>query len=325
MTEETNETQQAFEYQQPPATAEADVQVNKVEKSLVSSPEDVQVARERVAFEAYVKNQGLEIPKNFKDSNSWFDSLKSAQKEYTKARQEIADLKKTYEKTGAVNPNYAEPVSEGSNSQVDPEPQVEKIPEELRIPEIKKSEETVKPTSSVISEEDWSKWSMEVAVSSKLSDETVSEIKTKTGFTDRMIGDYVEGQRARSREAFGKAADVVGGKEKLSSLFVWAAKTMSAQQQAEINANLASPSWEIALLGLQAKYEKATVNTAKGKEMPANKKQVNVASTKQALQPYKTKREFYADRGNPRYGNDAKFRQAVEQRIMMTDITRLPN
>ena len=94
MTEETNETQQ-FEYQQPPAVAEADVQANKVEKSLVSSPEDVQVARERVAFEAYVKNQGLEIPKNFKDSNSWFDSLKNAQKEYTKARQEISDLKKT--------------------------------------------------------------------------------------------------------------------------------------------------------------------------------------------------------------------------------------
>jgi hypothetical protein len=324
MTEETNETQQ-FEYQQPPVVAEADNQVKKVEQSPVSSPEEVQVARERVAFETYVKNQGLEIPKNFKDSNAWFDSLKNAQKEYTKARQEIADLKKTYEKTGAVNQNYVDPASEVTNNQLDPEPQVETIPEELRIPEIQKKEEQIKSTPSVISEEDWSKWSMEVAVSNKLSDETVSEIKTKTGFTDRMITDYVEGQRARSREAFGKAADVVGSREKLSSIFTWAAKTMTPQQQAEINANLASPSWEIALLGLQAKYDKATVNTAKGKEMPANKKQVNVASTKQALQPYKTKREFYADRGNPRYGSDAKFRQAVEQRIMMTDITRLPN
>jgi hypothetical protein len=78
-------------------------------------------------------------------------------------------------------------------------------------------------------------------------------------------------------------------------------------------------------LGLQAKYEKATVGTAKGKEMPVSKNQVNVASTKQALTPYRTKREFYADRGNPRYNNDQKFRQAVEQRIMMSDITRLPN
>lgn len=326
MTEETNETQQ-FEYQQPVAPSEADIQIKQAEQSPVSSQEDMINARERKAFEVYVKNQGLEIPKNFKDSNAWFDSLKNAQKEYTKARQEIAELKKTYEQNGTDNPNYTEEVaSEETQVETVGEKQVN-IPEELRIPDLPKEEENIQkePTKSVISEEDWSRWSMEVAISNNLSEETFEEIKTKTGFSDRMITDYVEGQRARSREAFGKAAEVVGSKERLSSIFAWAAKTMTPQQQAEINATLASPGWEIALLGLQAKYDKATAGSAKGKEMPKNK-QVNVAATKAPITPYKTKREFYADRGNPRYNSDTKFRQAVEQRIVMTgDITRLPN
>lgn len=325
MTDETNETQQTFEYQQPEAPSTADVQIKQAEQSPTSSKEDMISARERKAFEIYVKNQGLEIPKNFKDTNAWFDSLKNAQKEYTKARQEIAELKKTYEKDGTNNPAYVEETASEEATPVVEEAKVN-IPEELRIPEIKKEEVVNKePVKQVITEEDWSKWSMEVALSNDLSKDTIEEIKEKTGFTDRIISDYVEGQRAKSREAFGKAAEVVGGKDRLANIFAWAAKTMTPQQQADINASLASPSWDVALLGLQVKYDKATANSAKGKEMPANKKQVNVSSTKQALQPYKTKREFYADRGNPRYNSDAKFRQAVEQRILMTDITRLPN
>jgi hypothetical protein len=322
MTDETNETQQ-FEYQQPPATSEADVQIKQAEQSPVSSQEDMVTARERKAFEIYIQNQGVEIPKNFKDAGAYFDSLKNAQKEYTKARQEIATLKKTYEKDGAVNPSYEE-TEVASEEPVVEQPKIN-IPEELRIPEIKKEEtKNPEPVKQVISEEDWSKWSMEVAITNDLSGETVNEIKEKTGFSDRMILDYVEGQKARSREAFGKAADIVGGKDKLSSIFAWAAKTMTPAQQADINVALASPSWEVALLGLQTKFDKETNKSAKVKEMPKNK-QVNVAATKVPLQPYKTKREFYADRGNPRYNSDPKFRQAVEQRIVMTDITRLPN
>lgn len=322
MTDETNETQQ-FEYQQPPATSEADVQIKQAEQSPVSSREDMINAKERKAFEVYIQKQGIEIPKNFKDAGAYFDSLKNAQKEYTKARQEIATLKKIYEQDGAVNPSYEE-TEVASEEPVVEQPKVN-IPEELRIPEIKKEEtKNPEPVKQVISEEDWSKWSMEVAITNDLSGETVNEIKEKTGFSDRMILDYVEGQKARSREAFGKAADIVGGKDKLSSIFAWAAKTMTPAQQADINVALASPSWEVALLGLQTKFDKETNKSAKVKEMPKNK-QVNVAATKVPLQPYKTKREFYADRGNPRYNSDLKFRQAVEQRIVMTDITRLPN
>lgn len=321
MIDETNETQE-FEYQQPTQPSEADVQIKQIEQSrLTATPEEINAVKERKAFETYVKNQGIQVPQNFKDAGAYFDSLKNAQKEYTKARQEIAQLKKTYEATGV-------PVNEQVKEEV-----VTEIPEETNtnsINELRIASEPQPETSSpniptsAISEEDWSKWSMEVAMSGTMSTETISEIKTRTGFSDRMISDYVEGQKARSREAFGKAAELVGSKEKLTSVFKWAAKTMTPQQQAEINATLASPSWEVALLGLEAKYNKATGNSAKGKELPKTKQPANVANVP-VLKPYKTKREFYADRSNPRYNSDTKYRQAVEQRIAMSDISRLPS
>ena len=320
MIDETNETQ-TFEYQQPVPTSEADIQVRQTKQSPTSTPDAMQVAREHQAFEAYVKNQGLEIPSNFKDTSAWFNSLKNAQGEYTKARQELSELKKTYGKTeGGANPAFI------------PEPTPEvvaitKVPEELRIPntppEAAKTE--VPATEPKFNDADWSKWSMEVAVSNDLSPETKAEIKTKTGFSDKMIGDYMEGQKARSREAFGKAAEIVGSKDKLHQIFSWAAKTMSVQEQAEINATLASPSWEVALLGLSTKYDRTSGTIAKNKEMTTNKTQLAGSQTEQGTAGYRTKREFYADRGNPRYNSEPKFRLAVEQRMLKTDFNRLQN
>lgn len=320
MIDETNETQ-TFEYQQPVPTSEADTQVRQTEQSPTSSPESIQVAREQQAFESYVKNQGVEIPSNFKDTTAWFNSLKNAQGEYTKARQEVADLKKTYGQTeGGTNPAFVAPPKEETAP-------ITKVPEELRIPntppEVAKTNEPI--SQPKFTDDDWSKWSMEVAVSNDLSPETKSEIKTKTGFSDKMIGDYMEGQKARSREAFGKAAEIVGSKDKLHSIFSWAAKTMTVQQQAEINATLASPSWEVALLGLATKFDRTSGAAAKSKEMPVNGQQVSSYQANTQLTDYKTKREFYADRGNPRYNSDPKFRLAVEQRMLKTDFNRLQN
>jgi len=323
MIDETNETQ-AFEYQQPEQPTEADIQIKQAEQSrTVTTAEEMNAVKERKAFEIYVKNQGLEVPKNFKDASSWFDSLKNAQKEYTKARQEIATLKKTYETSG-IPVNEQEVESQVTETEESIIPKID----ELRIPKpVEKplDQNTSVENKPIISEQDWSKWSMEVAVSGDLSPETIQEVKSKTGFTENMIIDYVQAQKAKSREAYRQAADLIGGNDKLSSVFAWAAKTMTPQQQAEINATLASPSWEVALLGLEAKYNKAVGNSAKVKEMSKVGTPVNRPASTTTLQPYKTKREFYADRSNSRYNSDPKFRQAVERRISMSDISRLPN
>lgn len=305
-------------------------QQTNAEQSPIQTEQDFVAQRERQAFDIYVKNQGIEIPKNFKDANAWFDSLKNAQKEYTKTRQELSELKKTYEKNGTTNPNYVEETENNSEEVVVEETKpVSKIPEELRIPDIsKQKEETKQPQeqSKTISEDDWSKWTMEVAISNDLSEETKLEIKAKTGFTDKMIGDYLEGQKARSREAYGKAAEVIGGKDRLATIFEWAGKNLTTQQQAEVNATLASPSWEVALLGLEAKYNKAMGQKPKAKEMSSStNKQIPNTNTKQPVQPYKSRREFYAERGSQKYMSDPNFRTYVEQRVLLSDITNLPN
>ena len=321
MIDETNETQ-TFEYQQPVPTSEADSQVQQTEQSPTSSPESIQVAREQQAFESYVKNQGVEIPSNFKDTTAWFNSLKNAQGEYTKARQEVADLKKTYGQTdGGTNPKFVEPSKETTQ----PVKEFSSNLDQLRIPETDILSDTIETNAAKFTDDDWSNWSMEVAITNNLSEETKSEIKTKTGFTEKMIGDYLEGQKARSREAFTAAADIVGSKEKLQQVFAWAAKTMTSDQQAEINATLASPSWEVALLGLATKYDRTNGDNAKSREMTPTRTQVAGSQTPQGIAGYKTKREFYADRGNQRYNSEPKFRSAVEQRMLKTDFNSLPN
>lgn len=66
MIDETNETQ-AFEYQQPEQPTEADIQIKQAEQSrTVTTAEEMNAVKERKAFEIYVKNQGLEVPKTLK-------------------------------------------------------------------------------------------------------------------------------------------------------------------------------------------------------------------------------------------------------------------
>ena len=67
MSEENNvETPQQEQSQQP-----------------IVNPEDANLAREKAAFETYVKDQGMQVPDNFQNTEAWFNSLKEAQGQYT--------------------------------------------------------------------------------------------------------------------------------------------------------------------------------------------------------------------------------------------------
>jgi len=305
-----------FEYQNTPETSAVDSAIQQSEQSLVASPDEVNAAKERKAFETYVQSNGIAVPENFKDIGSWFDSLRNAQKAYTQSRQEIADLKKKYNDT-TDNPQYKPtPTPE--------KPSVPPIKEELRIPDKAEApKEQSAPEVAPITKEDWDKWSIEVSVKGALSDETMNEIRQKTKLPDFAIQEYMQGQQAKLQLAFGKAAELIGGRERLAELFGWASQTMNPQEIKSLNAALATPSWDVALMGLSSKYEKSTGNSAKQKE-PTKGRQVPVGSTQQATAGYQTKREFYADRNNSRFNTDPKFRAAVESRMARTDFRSLP-
>lgn len=288
------------------------------EQSLTSSAEDAILAREKVAFDAYVRNQGMTVPENFKDAGAWFESLKNAQKEYTKSRQEVADLKKKYEQT----PSTANPVKQDAAPKAQEEIPV--VPEVLKIPE-KKVEETPKVEAPVAAtEDDWKQWTIEFATKNDLSPETLETIKKKTSLPDSVINEYMLGQKAKLEVAYTKAAELIGGKDELAKMFDWASKNLTQAEQDSINNNLASPAWDVALYGLQAKYAKATGTSKKAEPKPTARGQIPIASTQQGVVAYQTKREFMAERNNPMFNTDPKYRNYVEQRMLRTDFTKLP-
>jgi hypothetical protein len=286
------------------------------EQSLTSSAEDAILSREKAAFDAYVRNQGMAVPENFKDASAWFESLKNAQKEFTKSRQEVADLKKKYEQA----PSTANPVKQ---EVVPTKEEIPVVPEVLKIPE-KKAEETPKVEPQVATEDDWKQWTVEFATKNDLSPETLDTIKKKTNLPESIINEYMIGQKAKLEIAYSKAADLIGGKDQLAKMFDWASKNLSQAEQTSINQNLASPAWDIALYGLQAKYAKATGTSKAAEPKQTAKGQVSVASTQQGVVAYQTKREFMFERNNPKFNVDPKFREYVEQRMLRTDFTKLP-
>jgi len=310
-----------FEYQAIEATQSDPA---NAEQSNISTGGDAIAARERIAFAAYVKDQGNKIPSNFKDASAWFDSLKNAQKEYTQGQQEIASLKKKYEYPLLVgNPDYVAPVATpAAAAQVVPTEAI--IPQELRIPKApeKPAEAVVDPAT--VTQADWQKWTVEYATQGTLSEETKASIKTQTNLPDFVIDDFMTGQKAKLEVAYTKAAEVIGGRDHLTKLFTWASKNLSQTEQDSMNASLSSPTWEMALMGLNSKYTKMNPDLKANEPVgtPTNKKLSSTA----AQQPnigYRTKREFSSERNSQRFAVDPAYRKAVESRMMLTDFNKL--
>tara|TARA_R110001592_G_scaffold168283_2_gene404247 strand:+ start:4752 stop:5741 length:990 start_codon:yes stop_codon:yes gene_type:complete len=277
-----------------------------------------QQAHERAAFETYVQSQGQKIPENFKDAGSWFDSLKGAQAKYTQTQQEIADLKKQYDMSGTVNnPDYVEPTAVKPPEET-PKAPTEQLLDELKIPQPDTeavAEPEVAPPSRV-TEEDYNRWNIEVATSGTLSDESRTELKTKTGFTDAMLEDFMSAQKAKRQASFNEAATVVGSGEKLSRVLRWAANNFSGDQLTDLQRGLAGASSELTLRGIASAYDAA--NPAA--EPARNTATVNSSTAQpQQLPGYKSMAEFSMDKSNPRYARDAKFRSAVDMRAAYTD------
>ena len=280
-----------------------------VEQSAVSTPVD----REAKAFETHVTQNQIPVPDNFKSVGDWFNALKSAQKEYTKARQEISELKKQVPQ--------ATPVAQ----EQPPEAPAPVIPEELRIPDRPVEKPVSETQTEILTKDEWNKYSTEVAVNGTLSPESREAIKAKTKLPDYVIEDFLAGQKARLQQAYGSAAEVVGGKDQLARVFDWASKNLSVEDQKSVNAALSTPSWEVALLGLNAKYQASVSKKPTAQEpvkTPSTQK-VGATTATPTLSAYTSKAEFYKDRRDPRFASDPRFRQAVETRMAKTNFNSL--
>ena len=143
-------------------------------------PADQNAANERAAFKTYVESNGQQVPENFKDADAWFDSLKNAQAEYTKTRQEIAELKDQYAKTGEIG-ERSQPVQQEQQPA-----EVVQTREDLRI---EKPEEP--PQLSM--NDQWAAWQQELALSGDFSADTRGAIKSAMGVDDAVVDTFIAG------------------------------------------------------------------------------------------------------------------------------------
>jgi len=278
------------------------------EQSVAPTPVE---SHEASMFEKHVIANNVKVPDNFKSVGDWFNALKSAQGAYTQARQEISQLKKQLE------PPMEKPAEQ--------EAPVPKIPEELRIPDKPIPEKpTADAPKEALTKEEWSAFSTEFAVNGSLSETSLASIREKTKLPDFVISEFLEGQKARLQQAYDKAALSVGGKDQMARIFDWASKNLSEVELKNVNAALSTPSWEVALLGLQAKYSSAQPKKVTANEPPkGGNAKVGVGSSVINNGPYANKAEFYKDRSDPRFQIDNQFRNAVELRMSKTNFNNL--
>ena len=281
-----------------------------LEQSETRTPEQIQHDHEKQAFETHVNTSSEQVPENFSDAGAWFDSLKEAQKQYTQSRQEVAELKAQAE--AASQQPVVDRVQEETQ-------QIQDSMNQLRVqaPDPEPEPGTV-PAEAGVDDATYEMWAMEFAAQGKFSDDTRSEIKNKTGFTDRMLDDYVEGQNAKLRESYRKASNVVGGAEKMNAIFEWASKNLSPEEMQSVNIGLSSSTYEVTLRGLNSMYDTA-VKSEKAKEPAPNPNLKSVAASETGVQPYGTKREFTAERNDPKYGMEPAYRDMVQRRMAITD------
>jgi len=280
-----------------------------IESQPTPTAEQIQYEHEKEAFKTHMATSGEQVPENFKDAGAYFDSLKEAQKQYTQTRQELSELRNSMEQ------QPEQPI-------VTPEAEA-LITNELRIPAPEEKKEETKAETLGVDETTYEKWGYEFATQGDLSPETREEIKKTTGFTDRMVSDYIAGQKAKLREGFDKAATVVGGRDNLNKLFKWASNNLNKEQMENINLGLSSPTYEVTLRGLNEMY-KEQVTKEKQKEPAPNPNLTQVAASQTGILPFNSQVEFKEARSNPQFQFDPKYRDVVQKRMAITDWNTLP-
>lgn len=297
-------------------TPQAAPEATTTEQSQGMTPEQTQENNERQAFERHVNRNGEAVPENFKDAGAWFDSLKGAQAEYTKARQEVSELKKNFSEGNTENPNYVAPE--------EPEALVEEAPQldmdKLEIPEApSEPEETVAPNGKVIQPENWAEWGLEIDNNNgNISDDTRESIKAEFGVQDAIIDEIVAGRKAMMKQAVNEAANVVGSEKELNTLMDWASKNLPVDEREKINQGLRTPAWETVMLGLKTKYE-SSVPSQKAKEPTSMVEQAQpTANVSSPEEPFGSRDLMLSAMRDSRYTRDPKYRAAVEEKMRIT-------
>jgi len=279
--------------------------------------EDPVITGERAAFTRFVKETGEKIPSNFKSAEDWFNSLKSAQSQYTKSRQEIAELKKKYNETAVSNPNY-DPQAKEQPTQEEPVLEdVSNIPDELSISRPRD------PEYGNVTAQDWTRWGKEIDKNGDLSEATKKEVAKRLNADPIVVEQMVRGRQAMQKQAFDESAKVVGGADNLKRILKWAGENLPAAEIEAMNRGLQTPASASILVGLQTRYQQTQPTQQVSRPEPSVSTP-NAVPAGQVSKPgieaqaFNSEAEMKAAISDPRYRTDSAFRQAVERRMVIT-------
>lgn len=209
-------------------------------------------------------------------------------------------------------------VEEASNTEISDGPDA--VVDELRVPDVESEEEVVSEAENVgITKEDLGSMTAELMKTGEINPDQRASLNAK-GVDDVVIDAVIEGQKARMRAQYSTASEYVGGSERLSKIFGWAAHNLDENQRAHINAGLASDASEITLRGLASMYDKASAENPASTEMRSGTKPSQNPSSRDTVQGFSTKAEYYESYDtllkNP---HNMKLRGQIEERMQKTD------
>lgn len=215
----------------------------------------------------------------------------------------------------------AEPVQETPAEPAAPEAPVD----ELRIPDAPEPEAEPEAPKELVSQEDLSRYTSEIMRNGDVTPESRAALLER-GIPEALIDNMVEGQRAKMRDQYSRASDIVGSQDRLSKIFGWAANNLDEAQRAAVNAGLASTASEATLLGLASMYDRAQADApaaAKASEPREAPRYAANPSGREVVGGFTSKQEYYAATADPAKMADPKYRASVEQRMIKTDWSNL--
>lgn len=258
------------------------------------APEAVETSAPEMSYEESMARTHLEtnpqdIPAQYGgDVEKFMESMREQRAALTRTQQELAELKK----------EQVAPVETPA-----PEAQSTEAPDSLAIPE---------PEAPAEVADIWGDLETEFVQSGDLSAETRAALAER-GIPANVVDNYLAGVQAQQAQAAQKAAERVGGPDKLNSIIEWAGKNLTPEEREATNAALQTPGWETTLLGLQARMVSSSPTANEIAPGP-----VTQATNSPSVVPYANQIEMASAIQDPRYGVEPQYTEFVQNRIRMT-------
>ena len=175
--------------------------------------------------------------------------------------------------------------------------------------------------NTVVKDEEMAQYTQEIMRTGTITDESKASL-VERGIPESLINSMVEGQRAKMRDQYSRAGDIVGGSDRLSKIFGWAAKNLDEGQRAAINSGLAGSASEATLRGLAGMYDSAsTTESVKAAEPREAPRYAANPAGREVVTGFTSKADYYA--AIDAASKDPSLQPALIDRASRTDLNSL--